>query len=225
LVRWQHPTRGLLPPSTFIPIAEESKLIEPLGEWVLEEACAAAIGWPIETLSVNVSTVQLRSPFFAHRVLAILDRTGFPADLLELEITETSFMESAEICVPNLKLLRTAGVKIALDDFGTGYSSFTYLRSFEVDRIKIDQSFTLAIGSSNDSNAIIQAIVDLAHSTGIKITAEGVETAKQSDFLCAAGCDELQGFLMSRPLSLDDTDRLFGRDPDLRKAQAATLAA
>jgi diguanylate cyclase (GGDEF)-like protein len=210
LVRWNHPDKGILSPTTFVPIAEETGLIEPLGEWVLERSCAAALAWPAQTISVNVSAVQLRNPFFAHRVLEILRKTRFDPSRLELEITETSFMESIESCIPNLKMLRAVGIRIALDDFGTGYSSFTHLRSFDIDRIKIDKSFTIAIDGSGDSNAIIKAIVDLAHSTGIQITAEGVETMHQSRFLSAVGCDELQGFLMSRPLSLKGMDDLLG---------------
>jgi diguanylate cyclase (GGDEF)-like protein len=210
LVRWKHPEKGLLSPTTFVPIAEETGLIEPIGEWVLEKACAAAVEWPSQTISVNVSAVQLRNPFFAHRVLQILGKTELDPARLELEITETSFMESIESCIPNLKMLRAVGIRVALDDFGTGYSSFAHLRSFDVDRIKIDKSFTLAIDNSGDSNAIIKAIVDLAHSTGIQITAEGVETTHQSQFLSAVGCDELQGFLMSRPLSLKAMDALLG---------------
>jgi diguanylate cyclase (GGDEF)-like protein len=210
LVRWNHPDKGILSPTTFVPIAEETGLIEPLGEWVLERSCAAALAWPAQTISVNVSAVQLRNPFFAHRVLEILRKTRLDPSRLELEITETSFMESIESCIPNLKMLRAVGIRIALDDFGTGYSSFTHLRSFDIDRIKIDKSFTIAIDGSGDSNAIIKAIVDLAHSTGIQITAEGVETMHQSRFLSAVGCDELQGFLMSRPLSLKGMDDLLG---------------
>jgi diguanylate cyclase (GGDEF)-like protein len=222
LVRWRHPKRGLLSPTTFVPIAEETGLIEPIGEWVLEKACAAAVEWPSQTISVNVSAVQLRNPFFAHRVLQILGKTELDPARLELEITETSFMESIESCIPNLKMLRAVGIRVALDDFGTGYSSFAHLRSFDVDRIKIDKSFTLAIDNSGDSNAIIKAIVDLAHSTGIQITAEGVETTHQSQFLSAVGCDELQGFLMSRPLSLKAMDKLLGVErPPSKQALAA----
>lgn len=209
LVRWNHPTKGMMSPSTFIPIAEETRLIEPLGEWVLSQALAAAADWPIPTISVNISGVQLRNPLFAKRVREILGRTGFDPRRLELEITETSFVESAGECERNIDALREMGVRIALDDFGTGYSSFAHLRSFHVDRVKIDRSFVIGIESLAGS-PIIQAIADLAKAAGMKITAEGVETDAQSEYLCLVGCDELQGFLLSRPIPRDQIDLMFG---------------
>jgi diguanylate cyclase (GGDEF)-like protein len=216
LVRWQHPRKGLMCPATFIPIAEESGLIVALGEWVLREACAAAIHWPVETISVNVSAVQLRNDLFAAQALKILRETGLDPARLELEVTETSFLENVEQCKTNLKTLRMAGVRIALDDFGTGYSSFGHLREYKVDRLKIDRSFTASIQNSEEGSAIIRAIVALARSTGLKVTAEGVETIEQSDFLCLIGCDELQGFLMSKAVPLAEIDKLMGVDPTVR---------
>jgi diguanylate cyclase (GGDEF)-like protein len=216
LVRWHHPKRGLLCPSLFIPIAEETGLIESLGEWVLTEACVASRPWPVETVAVNVSGVQLRNPHFAHRVIKILHDTGMAPGRLELEITETAFLENVDLCRANLKMLRMAGVRISLDDFGTGYSSFNHLRDYEVDRLKIDRSFTSAIDHSPEGSAIIRAIISLAQASGLKVTAEGVETVEQSRFLSKAGCDELQGFLMSRPIPLRDLDLLLGIDPAVR---------
>jgi diguanylate cyclase (GGDEF)-like protein len=224
LVRWDHPKQGLLCPAAFIPIAEESGLIEPLGEWVLRTACAAAASWPDQSLAVNVSVVQLRNPAFGWQVLSILRTAGLQPSRLELEITETAFLESFEQCEVNLKVLRAAGVRIALDDFGTGYSSFSLLRDYQVDRLKIDRSFTSGIDIASAGSAIIQAIINLARSSGLKVTAEGVETAEQSRFLSAAGCDELQGYLMSRPITLGEMDAMLGVDPAVRRA-AQPLAA
>jgi len=209
LVRWHHPLLGTMMPATFIPIAEATGLIVPLGEWVLERACATAVGWPINSVSVNVSAVQLRDDRFADMVLAILARTGLDPAHLELEITETSFIESAAKCQLQLATLRARGVQIALDDFGTGYSSFTHLRHFDIDRIKIDQSFVSGIDMRDGGSAIIQAIVDLAKASGMQVTAEGVETREQSAFLTEVGCNALQGYLLSWPLAVDQLDALF----------------
>jgi diguanylate cyclase (GGDEF)-like protein len=210
LVRWHHPVHGLLSPTTFIPVAEATGLIEALGEWVLEQACATAADWPIDSVSVNVSAIQLRNERFAERVLAILASTGLEPARLELEITETSFIESAASCQPNLTALRAKGVRIALDDFGTGYSSFSHLRAFDVDRIKIDQSFVNGIDVRDGGSAIIQAIVDLAKASGLQVTAEGVETVEQRTFLVGAGCNSLQGYLLSRPVSAKEMNSLLG---------------
>jgi diguanylate cyclase (GGDEF)-like protein len=226
LVRWHHPKNGFLGPSLFIPIAEETGLIDALGEWVLAQTCTMSRPWPIDTVAVNVSGVQLRNPHFAHRVIKILQESGMEPHRLELEITETSFLENVEQCGANLKMLRMAGVRISLDDFGTGYSSFNHLRDYEVDRLKIDRSFTSAIENSPEGSAIIRAIVSLAQSSGLKVTAEGVETVEQSHFLVEIGCDELQGFLMSAPVTLHELDRLLGIDPAVRETNArARLAA
>lgn len=216
LVRWMHPTKGLIAPAMFVPIAEECGLIEQLGQWVLTEACTAARGWPIGTMSVNVSAVQLRNPAFPAQVAATLAAVGLQAERLELEITETAFVAQIGQCETNMKALRAMGVRVALDDFGTGYSSFSHLRDFAVDRVKIDRSFIAGIELTTNEGAIIQAIVNLARASGLKITAEGVETRAQRDFLRSAGCDELQGFLLSRPLVRSDVDRLLRVRPVLR---------
>jgi diguanylate cyclase (GGDEF)-like protein len=225
LVRWQHPRDGMKSPALFIPIAEESGLIEPLGEWVLAEACTAAARWPIQKVAVNVSAVQLRSPLFAQRVLDILQRTGLQPERLELEITETALMESPDQCAPNIRTLRAAGIRIALDDFGTGYSSLSHIRQFEVDRVKIDRSFVNGIDRAEDSSAIIQAIVDLAQATGLSVTAEGVETQEQSSFLSGIGCNELQGFLLSRPMPVSQMDELMGVQPPGKAQDGEPIAA
>ncbi|MCC2977342.1 EAL domain-containing protein [Sphingomonas sp. PL-96] len=213
LVRWHHPEHGTLSPSLFIPIAEETGMVEQLGAWVLDHACRAVVRWPIGTIAVNVSPVQLRNRGFAEEVLATLKRTGLPPERLELEITETNFIENAASCQPNLVRLRASGVRIALDDFGTGYSSFTHLRNFDVDRIKIDRSFVSGITNGTTGSPIIQAIIDLAKASGLKVTAEGVETPEQRVFLSRIGCNSLQGFLLSHPLPAGAMDASFGLAP------------
>jgi diguanylate cyclase (GGDEF)-like protein len=210
LLRWHHPRLGMVSPGVFIPIAEESGLIQPIGEWVLEEACAAASRWPISHIAVNVSPAQFRSPGFADKVCAILKKHGLPPPRLELEVTESVLLDSAELSSATFKRLREAGVRIALDDFGTGYSSLNYLAKFPVDKIKIDRSFVQNLDSSEASDAIVQAMVDLARAIGVNVTAEGVETTRQRDFLQSIGCNELQGFLLSRPLQADEIDRMLG---------------
>lgn len=218
LVRWHHPQHGIIPPAMFVPIAEETGLIEQLGEWVLDQACRAAVRWPIRTISVNVSAVQLRNAEFADRVIAVLDASGLDPSRLELEITETSFIENAATCQPNLATLRQRGIKLALDDFGTGYSSFTHLQNFAVDRLKIDRSFVDSIGSGEGGSSIIQAIVQLAKANGLKITAEGVETIEQSDFLSQVGCNSLQGYLLAQPMPESAVDAIFGIHPATAKS-------
>jgi EAL domain-containing protein (putative c-di-GMP-specific phosphodiesterase class I) len=220
LVRWHHPQHGMLFPAMFVPIAEETGLIEQLGEWVLGQACRAAVRWPLRTIAVNVSAVQLRNANFADRVIAVLEATGLDPGRLELEITETSFIENAANCQPNLLALRLRGIKVALDDFGTGYSSFTHLQNFTVDRLKIDRSFVDSIGSGEAGSAIIQAIVDLAKASGLQITAEGVETLEQGAFLSQVGCNSLQGYLLARPMPASALDALFGLPPENEGALA-----
>ncbi len=210
LLRWHHPERGMISPAIFVPIAEDAGLIRELGEWVLRQACRTALRWPIGTISVNVSAVQLRDADFARRTLAILDAIGLPPARLEIEITETSFIENAESCKPNLVALRAQGVKVALDDFGTGYSSFSHLSHFQVDRLKIDRSFVNGIGPEPEESAIIRAIMDIANASGLKVTAEGVETAEQNRYLTRMGCDTLQGFLLARPMPAEKLDVIFG---------------
>ncbi len=200
LLRWHHPEQGTISPALFVPIAEQSGLIVKLGEWVLEQACRDALTWPIGTISVNVSAIQLRRPDYAERALTILGQLGFSPSRLEIEITETSFIENAAGCEANLSRLREQGVKVALDDFGTGYSSFSHLEALSVDRLKIDRSFVSSISAASDGSAIISAIMDLARSSGLKVTAEGVETSEQQCFLSRVGCNSLQGFLLARPM-------------------------
>ncbi|MFL9839339.1 EAL domain-containing protein [Sphingomonas sp. ST-64] len=221
LLRWSHPVRGMMSPATFVPVAEACGLINQIGSWVLERACSDAVRLRLPTISVNVSAVQLRDDGLAEEILAILARTRLEPSRLEIEITETSFIESASACQATLTRLRAAGVRVALDDFGTGYSSFSHLRNFEVDRIKIDQSFVNGIDMRRGGSAIIRAIVDLAKASGMQITAEGVETNEQRDFLANAGCSSLQGYLLSRPLTPAAIASLLYRNPSVEMHHAA----
>ncbi|MHB0728476.1 putative bifunctional diguanylate cyclase/phosphodiesterase [Roseomonas mucosa] len=209
LVRWNHPRKGMLPPSHFIPIAEETGLIGQLGDWVLSEACRAAQKWPTLFVAVNVSPVQFQSPDFAEHVIELVRQCGCEPTRIELEVTETVLLQDDEACRTALEKLRAAGFRIALDDFGTGYSSLSHLRRFQVDKIKVDQSFTQNLSNDADSVAIVEAVVSLGHAMGLTVTAEGVETAAQMSFLAAAGCNELQGYLFSQALSEEEISVLL----------------
>jgi diguanylate cyclase (GGDEF)-like protein len=201
LVRWRNPRLGLLSPDRFIPLAESTGLIDSLGIVILEQACRAGQSkFPNKTIAVNVSPKQLRNPGFADSVLSILHRTGFAPCCLELELTETALVDSPEQAKESLSRLRGQGIKIALDDFGTGYSSLSHLIHFGIDRIKIDRSFVRLLDTQSNGAAIAAAITSLARNLGIETTAEGVETQGQRDFLVAIGCNDLQGYLFSRPV-------------------------
>jgi diguanylate cyclase (GGDEF)-like protein len=199
LCRWLHPARGEIPPSEFIPIAENSGLIAELGEWVLRHACLDGKSWPDVLIAVNVSPLQFRRADFVDVVERILAETGFDPTRLELEVTESTLLgnvDTAELAMFRLKAL---GVQLALDDFGTGYSSLLYLRRFPFDKLKIDRSFVLSIERAADAAAIVHAVVSLGRGLGMKVTAEGVETAEQHLFLRAAGVHSMQGFRFGRP--------------------------
>ena len=199
LLRWRHPTRGAVAPSTFIPVAEEIGLISPIGEYVLRTACADAMSWPGDvTVAVNVSAAQFRDGDLLRKVIEVLYATRLPPSRLELEITESVFLEDNRPTLVTLQRIRELGVKISLDDFGTGFSSLSYLRSFPFDRLKIDQSFTR--DASPGSRAIIRTIIGLCASLNMRTTAEGVETREQLEALMREGCDEAQGFYFSRPV-------------------------
>ncbi|WP_262271878.1 putative bifunctional diguanylate cyclase/phosphodiesterase [Microvirga yunnanensis] len=211
LIRWEHPTRGLITPDQFIPVAEETGLIVPLGEWVLRQACATSHRWPDLFVAVNLSPVQFRSGGFAQRVIEIVRECGADPRRIELEVTEGTLLDNDEFTRGALDLLRSAGFRIALDDFGTGYSSLSYLRQYEVDKIKIDRSFIQHLGhaADEDSAAIITAIVTLGHTLGLTVAAEGIETEDQKLALAAMGCDELQGYLFSRALPEEEVAGLL----------------
>jgi diguanylate cyclase (GGDEF)-like protein len=198
LLRWRHPERGTIPPAEFIPIAEDTGLINQLGEWVLTTACAEAATWPEDIkLAVNVSPVQFKSGTFALKIVAALAASGLAANRLELEITEAVLIRDDEAALAILHQLRGIGVRIALDDFGTGYSSLSYLQRFPFDKIKIDRCFVNDLGEPAGSSSIVQAIVNIAAARRMTTTAEGVETRQQQELLRALGCVEMQGYLFS----------------------------
>ena len=210
LVRWNHPERGLVPPGEFIALAEEIGLIRPLGEWVLRAACEAAARWPEEmTLAVNVSPVQFGDRRLPRMVAQALAASGLPAHRLELEITEGVLLKENAGNLKTLHALKSLGCRIALDDFGTGYSSLSYLRSFPFDKIKIDRSFVSGLPDDSGSTAIITTVTSLARSLGMTTTAEGVETVEQLEALRVMGCDQAQGFLISRPAPGAEIQRLL----------------
>ncbi len=210
LVRWHHPDRGMVAPMDFIPLAEEIGLICPLGEWVLRVACEEAVGWaPHLTVAVNLSSVQLRDSALSERVMQILEETGLPASRLELEITETAFIQDEALTYETLHALRALGVRISMDDFGTGYSSLSYLRRFPFNKIKIDKSFVRQVPEDRDSVAIIQAVTSLAVKLGMTVTVEGVETPEQQAFTVTEGCNQIQGYLISRPIDSNALRALF----------------
>jgi diguanylate cyclase (GGDEF)-like protein/PAS domain S-box-containing protein len=210
LARWTHPERGAVPPSEFIPIAEETGLIVLLGEWVLRQACTEAARWPASIrLAVNLSPVQFRNRALVSTITNALAAARLPAERLELEITEAILMQKDEAIVSMLHQLRSLGIRITMDDFGTGYSSLSYLRSFPFDKIKIDKSFVAGIGSSDGATAIVRTIAALGSAMGIETTAEGIETQEQLALVRAAGCTEAQGYLIGRPsTALDALQRI-----------------
>ncbi|WP_239954608.1 bifunctional diguanylate cyclase/phosphodiesterase [Pantoea sp. Z09] len=203
LLRWDHPTRGAIPPGDFIAIAEETGLIIPLGEWVLREACLTQQRFPDLMVAVNVSPVQFRATGFVVRMIDIVRECGGDPQRIELEITEGVLIEDEHEARAIIIALREAGFRIALDDFGTGYSSLNYLSTFPVDKIKIDRSFTQSLGVAENSVAIIESVVKLGHAMGLTVTAEGVETTGQMSALADAGCNQLQGYLFSKAVPLE----------------------
>ena len=204
LVRWTHPQRGTIPPAEFIPLAEETGLIEDLGDWVLSRACRVAADWPPSlSLAVNLSAAQFRSGDLVARVARSLEASGLPATRLELEITESLLMSNTEQVVRALHELTDMGVRIVMDDFGTGYSSLAYLWRFPFDKVKIDRAFTQNLENDPKVSVIVRSIVSLAHSLNIRVNAEGVESLAQLRALQDHGCDELQGFLLARPAPSD----------------------
>ena len=204
LVRWQHPTRGLVSPEQFVPVAEDTGLIVPLGEWVLRQACLAAKRWPHLFIAVNLSPVQFRDSRFFDTLMHLTRTTGAKPQSLQLEVTERVLVDDDDKVKQMLSRLRAAGFTIVLDDFGTGYSSLSYLRKFEVDKLKIDRSFVQHLGEASDSAAIVNAVLALGRAMGLQVAAEGVETAEQQRFLTGAGCREMQGFLFSEALPEDE---------------------
>jgi len=225
LVRWRHPTRGLMSPDKFIPLAEETQLIDRLGELVMRQACTDATAWPGDIkVAVNISPVQFRSSDLATRVATILIETGLPAKRLELEITESVLLQQSERNIATLHELRDLGVSIALDDFGTGYSSLSYLRAFPFDKIKIDRSFVSEMSGMDVCAAIVCAVANLGRSLEIITTAEGVETKEQLELVRAAGCTQAQGYLFGKPCAFAEFnfEDIFDWAPDEKKGEPLT---
>jgi diguanylate cyclase (GGDEF)-like protein/PAS domain S-box-containing protein len=199
LLRWNRPGHGLVSPATFIPIAEETRLIVPMGEWVVREACRRAVQTPGVRMAVNLSPREFQHSDLRRMIAAAIEESGLDPRLLEIEITESTAMLNTERTLTTLRGLREMGVRIAIDDFGTGHSSLNYLRSFPIDSVKIDQAFVHELDASPSDRAIVSAIIAMAHGLGLRVTAEGVETEAQARFLAEAGCEEVQGFLFGRP--------------------------
>ncbi|MDZ7585808.1 MAG: EAL domain-containing protein, partial [Thiobacillus sp.] len=234
LVRWNHPEKGFIGPDRFIGVAEDTGLIVPLGNWVLEEACRCTRQWQDMGLaeirmSVNLSARQFRDPGLVDRVMRVLSETRLAPAFLELEITESTVMHDSEAAIGTLRALKNLGLTLSVDDFGTGYSSLSYLKLFPIDVLKVDRSFVRDVTTDPDDTAIVRAIVTLAHSLGLSVIAEGVEKAAQAAFLRYVKCDELQGYYFSRPLPESDAELLLrsGRRLDVgvleRERRARTL--
>jgi diguanylate cyclase (GGDEF)-like protein len=226
LLRWNHPTQGMIAPATFIPLAEEIGFIVPLGEWVIRQACAAAARWPGDLrVAVNISAVQFRNAGLMQVIVGALANSGLDPTRLEIEITETVLLENKETTLDVLHQLRALGVRIAMDDFGTGYSSLTYLQCFPFDKIKIDRSFVKDIADNTGSLNIVRAVAALANGMGMTATAEGVETREQLDRITSEGCTEMQGFLFSQPLPAHEIERLFLSGREAQKPPGRIVAA
>ena len=211
LVRWQHPELGMVSPAQFIPLAEETGLIIPIGEWVLESACRQLKAWtdaghPPVRMAVNLSPVQFRSKSLCDTVAQVLERTGMPASLLELEVTESMLMHSLKDTIHTLQRLKATGIYLSIDDFGTGYSSLSYLKGFPIDALKIDRSFVRDITANADDAAIATSIILMGRSLNLKVIAEGVETESQRAFLQVLQCDEIQGYLISPPVPAEKAE-------------------
>ncbi|HYD33311.1 MAG TPA: EAL domain-containing protein, partial [Methylophilaceae bacterium] len=214
LIRWNHPTRGLTLPGTFISIAEDCGLIVQLGQWVLEKACIQAKAWIDQghspmPVAINISALEFRNLHFAEHVKKVLQRTGLQPQYLELELTESVLMKDVQTSEAILQELKDIGVRIAIDDFGTGYSSLNYLNQFPIDVLKIDQSFVRDISAENGNGIIVNAVINMGISLKQKVVAEGIETREQLLFLCKHDCHEGQGYLLSKPLSAKELEKVF----------------
>ncbi len=214
LLRWKNPEQGMVPPDTFIPIAEDCGLILQIGERVLRQACAEATRWahPL-TIAVNVSTIQLHSPDFAQLVHEVLFQTGLPPHQLELEVTETALIRDLHRALTTLRQLNALGVRIAMDDFGKGYSSLSTLRAFPFDKIKIDASFIKSVDKGGQEATIVRAVLGLGRGLDLPVLAEGVETAEELAFLNAEACQEVQGYFLGKPQVIAFYGRYTGTEP------------
>jgi EAL domain-containing protein (putative c-di-GMP-specific phosphodiesterase class I) len=214
LIRWMHPTRGLIPPLQFIPVAEDCGLMLPIGKWVMREACRqtqawVAAGFSLKTIAVNVSALEFRDQDFLKNLLAILAETGLDPRFLELELTESVLVKRPELAASILQTVRERGMRVAIDDFGTGYSSLGYLQKFPLDALKIDQSFVRQIGTAGADTSIVTAVIGMAQNLKLRTIAEGVETQEQLEFLQAQHCDDAQGYYFSRPVPPEQFEQLL----------------
>ena len=225
LIRWHHPTRGIVSPADFIPVAETTGLILPIGEWVLRTASVQATRWPDLSLSVNLSPVQFRHPDLVGLVGDVLEQAGLAPERLELEITEGMLLQDVQAALQTVVDLKQQGVRIAVDDFGTGYSSLSHLHRFPFDKLKVDQSFVHMLESDADAAAIIRSVLGLGKSLGMMTTAEGVETASQLEFLRNAGCDQVQGYHLGRPQSADQLSELRASQDSSQIAEVRVSSA
>ena len=209
-MRWNHPLRGMIQPADFIPLAEDTGLILPIGNWVLRRACKDASLWSRDAaVAVNLSPRQFKSRDLVASVIAALSDSGLSANRLELEVTESVFLHNSEATLEILHRLREVGIRLSMDDFGTGYSSLSYLRRFRFDKIKIDASFVRELPSRDELMAIVRAVTGLGRSLGITTTAEGVETSEQLELLRQEGCDQVQGYLFSPPRPAREVERML----------------
>ncbi|WP_287361484.1 EAL domain-containing protein [Mesorhizobium sp.] len=218
LLRWNHPTRGMMAPNAFIPTAEETSLIVPVGDWVLHEACRQNKAWqdaglPPMTVCVNVSTRQFREKNLIGRVADALKVSGLEARYLELEVTESLIMQDIDLAVATMNQLQNLGVQISIDDFGTGYSSLSALKTFPVARLKIDKSFINDIAADENDQAVASAVISLGQNLNLRVIAEGVETDDQVAFLRKNNCDEMQGYHFSEPVSAPDIEKMLSGEP------------
>jgi EAL domain-containing protein (putative c-di-GMP-specific phosphodiesterase class I) len=224
LLRWRHPLRGLVSPAEFIPLAEETGLIQQIGQWVLQTACAEAATWPSHVrLAVNVSPIQFKSQTLASNVATALADSGLDPRRLELEITEAVLIDDDDAALATLNQLRELGVHIALDDFGTGYSSLRYLQRFPFDKIKIDRSFVKELTDASGSSSIIRAVVDIAADRNMTTTAEGVETTGRRETVRALGCTHMQGYLFSAALPAGEIRIMLGSADAVDEAASAVV--
>jgi EAL domain-containing protein (putative c-di-GMP-specific phosphodiesterase class I) len=210
LVRWLHPVRGWISPAQFVPVAEETGLVVALGAWVLRQACSEVVRWPGQfKLAVNLSGVQLASRQLVRTVSSVLTETGLAPHRLELEVTETALLADPAAARQRMQALRSLGVRLGLDDFGTGYSSLAYLRTYPINTLKIDRSFVAGLAEGAQADMILRTIIQLGRGLGMKTLAEGVETVPQRDTLRRHGCEQVQGYLYSRPVPAEDVPALL----------------
>ena len=215
LIRWQHPELGMVPPVQFIPVAEYTGVIQDMGLWVLREACRQVKSWQDAgfseaSVAVNISALQLREKHFVDQVVSILEELDLPPQHLELEITESTIMEDVDTVIDILNTLHEAGIRLAIDDFGTGYSSLSYIKRLPIDTVKVDRSFVNDLTADSTHNIkIVSAIISMAHDLELKVVAEGVETEQQLAFLNDLRCDEMQGYLFSRPVPAAEASELL----------------